>query len=152
MCHCRPSKFPFGSLTHDNINSLQFIVHFLVCLCEMTFLSQNDENTDLSKKVTLKMSHLASRAPWLAQKTSFLFVTASCLDEWWGVADQWEGSGEDATVIQEKTAPLFPGRQRSVTTLPPALAARPSGTPKDPVPPLTGETLVTADLAHYSSL
>lgn len=38
MCHdgsCRPSKFPFGLLTHENINSLQFIVHkdTFVCVC-----------------------------------------------------------------------------------------------------------------------
>lgn len=56
-----------------------------------------------SKKVTLKMSHLEREAPdWL--NVSFLFVQASCLGEWWGAVNQWESSGEDATVIQEKTA------------------------------------------------
>lgn len=36
MCHCRsqrPSKFPFGPLTHDNISRLQFIVQTFVCMC-----------------------------------------------------------------------------------------------------------------------
>lgn len=49
------------------------------------------------------MSHLEREAPdWL--NVSFLFVQASCLGEWWGAVNQWESSGEDATVIQEKTA------------------------------------------------
>lgn len=99
-------KIPFGQLTHDNISRLQFIVQTFVCVCmcvcEIKIFRQKMRTLISSKKVTLKMSHLRTRASdWL--KMSVPFDTASCLDEWCGALDQWEGSGEDATVIQEKT-------------------------------------------------
>lgn len=132
------SKFPFGLLTHGNINSHTFIVQTLFCVCVCVkwhlFIFYQKMRTQISsKKITLKMSHLGTGGPdWL--KVSLLFVTASCLCEWRGAADQWEGSGEDATVIQEKTAHCFWDIGEVWPSLLPAPAARLSSTLKDPEP------------------
>lgn len=58
------------------------------------------------RKVRIKESHFENesprkRGPWLAE---CVIPVCSSFLSWWGAVNQWESSGEDATVIQEKTA------------------------------------------------
>lgn len=101
--HCRPSKFPIGSLTHDNINSLQFSLCVCVCVRDDVFLPK-DENTDFIKESDFENeSPQCGASDWMKMSSSRLLqLPVSVNGE--AAADQWEGSREDATVIQEKTA------------------------------------------------
>lgn len=68
-----------------------------------TLFLPKDHNTELIKESDFDSdSHRMLAPDWLEMLV--MIVTASCLSEWWSSAAQWEGSGEDATVIQEKTA------------------------------------------------
>lgn len=105
-CLCRPSKFPPRLLSRNNINSLHFIVlktFGVPCNLVFFFLKKGWEHW-ISQRKWLWQWLTEVRRPLIGRKCwsclSQLPVSVN------GVAQQakWEGSTEDATVIQEKTA------------------------------------------------
>lgn len=103
---CRPSKFPLRYLSHNKINSLHFIAlkTFGVPVQLGFFFPQK------------RWEHWISQRKWLWQWLTAVLRSVIGWSCWPylsqlpvsvnGVARRakWEGSGEDATVIQEKTA------------------------------------------------